>query len=439
MSALTRFPMRARVALGLVGMLGVGMVTVGLVDAGATSGASSSQYALVAEGGVTATAGAAGSVQSADSRDLAFGASGFVSKVYVKVGSKVKQGDRLAMLDQTKAKEDVAAAKAALAAAKAAVDGTDSTNAMSSTTTVDGAPISLTGYAAPTGTSTTPTPTSSASTPSKPSAPPSKPSTTPTTSTRPPTTGPGAPGGGSAPGGTGRGSGGSGGPGGSGGSGGSGKSGTGGNAPSPEELQAQEIQAQNKLDQAEQELSGTVIKAPIDGTVLTVNGQAGDQASPNSVFITVGELTELQLQAEFSQNDRAKLRTGQDAKITLSALPGKTYAGTVAHIDENATTSDKLVKYGVMIAFDDLPAKVLIGQSGTVSVTTASVGDALYVPASAVRTGPKGTYTVQVRHGNTTATRAVQIGVRGDAYVQIASGLSKGERVVTSGQPDGTH
>jgi multidrug efflux pump subunit AcrA (membrane-fusion protein) len=419
MSFLAPLPTRARVALGLVGILGAGMVTVGLIGASATGGASSSQYALVAEGAVTATAGAAGNVQSADSRDLAFGTSGFVSKVYVKVGAKVKHGDRLAVLDQTQAKEDVAAAKAALAAAQAAVDGTD---AMSSTTTVDGTPVSLTGYATPVGTGTTPTPTSSASKPSTPSA-------TPTTSTRPPKTEPSAPGGGSAPGGSGT----------SGGSGGSGGSGTGGKAPSPEELQAQEIQAQNKLDQAEQELSGTVIKAPIEGTVLAVNGQAGDPASPNTAFITVGELNELQLQAEFSQTDRAKVRVGQDAKITLSALPGNTYAGTVTHIDENATISDKLVKYGVMIAFADVPPKVLIGESGTVSVTTANVDDALYVPASAVSAGPNRTYTVQVRRGNTTATRIVRIGIRGDAYVEITSGLSKGEHVVISGRPDGGH
>jgi HlyD family secretion protein len=180
-----------------------------------------------------------------------------------------------------------------------------------------------------------------------------------------------------------------------------------------------------------------VITAPIAGTVLAVNGQAGDAASASSTFVTIGDLNDVQLQATFSQNDMTNVHIGQDATITLTADPGKTYAGTVTHIDTNATSSTtnnaQLVKYGAMIAFDDLPSRVLIGQSGTVSVTTASATDTLYVPASAVRSGSNGTYTVQVRKGNTTVSRTVKIGVRGNAYIEITSGLAKGERVVTSG------
>jgi HlyD family secretion protein len=87
-----------------------------------------------------------------------------------------------------------------------------------------------------------------------------------------------------------------------------------------------------------------------------------------------------------------------------------------------------------MIAFDDVPSSsVLIGQSGTVSVTTASATDTLYVPSSALRSSANGTHTVQVREGNTTVSRTVEIGVRGDAAIEIKSGLSQGERVVTSG------
>jgi RND family efflux transporter MFP subunit len=199
------------------------------------------------------------------------------------------------------------------------------------------------------------------------------------------------------------------------------------------QLEAKVIQAKNNLAQAERTLAGTVITAPIDGTVLAVNGQTGDMASANSTFITIGDLNELQLQATFSQNDMAHVRIGQDAKITLSADPTKTYAGSVTHIDSNGTSSGQLVKYGVMIAFDDMPSKVLIGQSGTVSVTTGSATDVLYVPSSAVRSGANGKSTVRVRQGNQTVGRTVTVGLRGDAYVEIKSGLTKGEQVVTSG------
>jgi HlyD family secretion protein len=394
---------RTQVALGLFGVLVVGTVATVTIGASGPSGASST-YATVSEGEVTATAGAAGNLESTDSRDLAFGTSGTVTRVYAKVGKKVRKGTRLATMDQTQAEEDVATAKAALTAAEAAADGTDTTNGAAAAGTADtgGATVALAGYESAPTASATPTPT-------------------PSTSTRPPTSpstprSSGAP---TAPGGSTK------------------SSGTQGGTTSPDQLAAKVTQAKNNLSQAERTLDGTVITAPIAGTVLAVNGQAGDRASASSTFVTIGDLNDVQLQATFSQNDMTNLRIGQDAKITLSADPGKTYGGTVAHIDTNATSSGtnnaQLVKYGAMIAFDDMPSSVLIGQSGTVSVTTASATDTLYVPLSAVRGGANGTHTVQVRKGNTTVSRTVEIGVRGDAAIEIKSGLSQGERVVTSG------
>ncbi|MEV0401717.1 efflux RND transporter periplasmic adaptor subunit [Actinoallomurus sp. NPDC050550] len=407
-------------ATGIFGVVVVGTVTAVVLGTGGRSGAAST-YATVAEGGVTATAGAAGNVASADSRDLAFSTSGTVKKVYVKVGAKVKEGARLARIDQTKALEDVTAARAALTAAESsAATGTAGTSGGTAGTTATGSGGGIAGAAAgsgrsagaatgnetvapaayrPTATATpTPTPSTRPSTTKRPS---SRPSSTrnPGTSKSPAT----------------------------------GKSGSPGGTTSTAQLEARVIQAKNTLTQAERALAGTIIKAPIDGTILAVNGQTGDTASASSTFIAIGDLNELQLKATFSQNDVAHIRIGQDAKITLSTDSTKTYAGSVTHIDANATTSDRLVKYGVMIAFDDVPSKVLIGQSGTVSVTTASAADVLYVPSSAVRTGANGASTVRVRQGDRTVTRTVTVGVRGDTYVEVKSGLSKGERVVTSG------
>jgi HlyD family secretion protein len=396
---------RTQVALGLSGVLVVGTVATVTVGASGPSVASST-YATVSEGEVTATAGAAGNLESTDSRDLAFGTSGTVTRVYAKVGKKVGKGTRLAKMDQTQAEEDVATAKAALTAAEAAADGTDTTNGAAAAGTADtgGATVALAGYESAPTASVTPTPTPAPSTSTRPPTSPSTPRSS------------GAP---TAPGGSTR------------------SSGTQGGTTSPDQLAAKVTQAKNNLSQAERTLDGTVITAPIAGTVLAVNGQSGDRASASSTFVTIGDLNDVQLQATFSQNDMTNLRIGQDAKITLSADPGKTYGGTVTHIDTNATSSStnnaQLVKYGAMIAFDDMPSSVLIGQSGTVSVTTASATDTLYVPSSAVRSGANGTHTVQVRKGNTTVSRTVEIGIRGDAAIEIKSGLSQGERVVTSG------
>jgi RND family efflux transporter MFP subunit len=186
------------------------------------------------------------------------------------------------------------------------------------------------------------------------------------------------------------------------------------------------------LTQAQRALAGVTITAPIDGTVLAVAGTVGSQVSGpgSSGFVTIGDLNEPQVQANFSQTEVAKVKIGQSATITLPARPGQTYEGSVTHIDMAPTTTGTLVQYGVMIAFGPVPKGLLLGETATIQVTVQESDGTLYVPAAAVSSGPNGSSTVRVRSGKGTATRTVRIGVRGDQYVEIRSGLTSGAQVV---------
>ena len=130
----------------------------------------------------------------------------------------------------------------------------------------------------------------------------------------------------------------------------------------------------------------------------------------------------------------AHLAVGQAATITLPDKAGHTFTGKVSQVSPAGTTSGRLVKYPVMIAFDQVPADLLYGQSANVAVTTQSVSDVLYVSSAAVTTNADGTATVTVRANGQDQTRTVQIGLRGDQYTEIKSGLSEGESVVAGGQ-----
>ncbi|MBX6168626.1 MAG: efflux RND transporter periplasmic adaptor subunit [Thermobispora bispora] len=200
------------------------------------------------------------------------------------------------------------------------------------------------------------------------------------------------------------------------------------------QAEAQVTQAESALAKAKEALAGVTIKAPADGTVLSIAGTVGTRYT-SGTFLTLGDLDDLQVKAMFTESDIRFLKVGQQAEITFPTHPGTTYSGTVAHIDPTATTSDRLVRYGVTIALDDRPDGLLLGQTATVRVTTAEAENALYLPSEAVRnvTGDKAQVTVV--NGERRATRTVVIGVRGDRYVQIVSGLAEGERVVL---PEGT-
>jgi RND family efflux transporter MFP subunit len=192
--------------------------------------------------------------------------------------------------------------------------------------------------------------------------------------------------------------------------------------------------AQLSLQLAQDKLAGTTITAPVDGRVFSVAGSVGTQQTPGgSGFIVLGAVTDTEVQAQFSEADVAHLAVGQPATITLTDQDSTQVKGKVSQIDPAGTTSGRLVRYGVLIAFDDVPADLLIGQSANVAVVTASATNVLFVPSSAVSGGDNGTGTVTVRSGGRNETRPVQVGLRGDQYTEIRSGVTDGQELVISG------
>jgi len=127
----------------------------------------------------------------------------------------------------------------------------------------------------------------------------------------------------------------------------------------------------------------------------------------------MANLGQLQITADVSETDVASVQTGQTATITLNALTGKTFAGTVAAISPTATIVSNVVEYAVTINVTSaMPSTVRTGQSASITITTDSATNALYVPNTAITTlGGRSLVTV-VANGKDTPT-AVTLGVVG--------------------------
>ncbi|MGV9771902.1 efflux RND transporter periplasmic adaptor subunit [Streptosporangium sp. NPDC003464] len=209
-----------------------------------------------------------------------------------------------------------------------------------------------------------------------------------------------------------------------------GGTGTGGqHALSVDQAEAEVKRAEADLTDAREELAGVRIVAPADGTVLSVAGAVGDSVDTGA-FVTLGDLDELQVEALFTESDIGELKLGQRASITLATREGDEHTGTVTRIAPTATTTDRLVRYGVAVAFDKTPKGLMVGQTATVTVTVAESEQALYLPAQAVRSKAGGGSVVTVQGG---VERAVRTGVRSDRYIEITAGLRENERVVLPG------
>jgi len=195
-------------------------------------------------------------------------------------------------------------------------------------------------------------------------------------------------------------------------------------------LHAQErvTQANTTLEQAEEALEGATITAPIAGRIISVSGKVGSQVSAGSTFITLADEYDMQISADFPEADADRLAIKQNGVITLADRPGDSFKATVVQVDPTGTSDGTMVRYGVLLSFVDAPQDLLVGQSANVKVTTGSKADVLRVPSTAVHNVQGDTGTV-LKSG---AQVRVGVGLRGDQYTEITSGLTEGDQVSRS-------
>ena len=197
---------------------------------------------------------------------------------------------------------------------------------------------------------------------------------------------------------------------------------------------------------AEQALStlqqgGATITAPAAGTVTAVNlvvGQqvaaasAGSSASSSTTGqIEVMDLSRLQIAGQASETDIPKLKMGQAATITATALGSATVVGKVCSLSIVGTQISGVTSFGVTVCLDGSNPSLLVGMSATAAVVTDRADNAVLVPSLAVKTvGGQQVVSVLGADGKTQTNVPVQVGITNGSQTQIVSGLSDGATVV---------
>jgi RND family efflux transporter MFP subunit len=189
-------------------------------------------------------------------------------------------------------------------------------------------------------------------------------------------------------------------------------------------------------------LADYTIVAPFDGTISTVSAKVGDDAGSAAVatIITKKQIAQLSV----NEVDAAKLAVGQKATLTFDAIDGLTLTGTVAEVDTAGTVAQGVVSYGVQITLDSQDSRIKSGMTVNADIQTTVHTDALSVPSSAVKTTGGSSYvlvfsppladtggTAGVVSATPPAQVPVTMGISGDTSVEILSGLSSGEQIVT--------
>jgi macrolide-specific efflux system membrane fusion protein len=145
----------------------------------------------------------------------------------------------------------------------------------------------------------------------------------------------------------------------------------------------------------------------------------------------IADLDKLVVTANYTEADVVDLKVGQTATVTPNAQSDKTFTAKVASISPTATVTSNVVTYPVTLTLDDTGTGLRDGQTVSANVLVDQADDVLRLPASAVRgTGERGTVTLVTGNGSIQQTVTVGVGLRGDQYLEITSGLSAGDQVV---------
>jgi len=250
------------------------------------------------------------------------------------------------------------------------------------------------------------------------------------------------------------------------------------------QVRTQEVrlgQDRAQLESAQFDLSKVRIESPIAGIVTRRNIQEGETAvvgtmnNAGTVLLTVADMSVIQAEVEVDETNIPNVAVGQQAKITIDAIPDKTFKGHVTEIGNSpiqttgqAATNQQATNFKVVVVLDEDVPEVRPGFTTTAEITTATRKNvtAVPIPAVAVReliydaqgqivkpprtetrrgNQPQAAMPLELEPGQTrketegvfvvrdnrAAFLPITIGIAGDRFFEVLSGLKAGDQVIT--------
>jgi HlyD family secretion protein len=196
------------------------------------------------------------------------------------------------------------------------------------------------------------------------------------------------------------------------------------------EAQVRIVRAQ--LEQARDRAAETRISAPIAGIVAKLSVQAGQSViggltGGGTLMMTIADVRTIQANVSVDESDVAQVTPGMTVRITADALPGKTFAGTVARIAPQSVVVQNVTQYSVMVELKKPDPALRLGMTVDAEFIITERNNVLLVPVEAVR--GKDAKVVILVEGETLTPVVVQTGATDGRQVEITKGLEDGDTV----------
>lgn len=211
----------------------------------------------------------------------------------------------------------------------------------------------------------------------------------------------------------------------------------------------QVVSAKEEVQRAQTNLGYATIISPIDGVVLSKSVEEGQTVAASfstpELFTIAQDLTNMQVVADVDEADIGDVKEGERVTFTVDAYPDDTFEGEVKQVRQEATTTNNVVTYEVVISAPNADLKLKPGLTANVTIYTAERKGVLSVPSKALRFTPQKETVGKMKivdvanaknkvwtiEGNSIVAHKVNIGMTDGTNTQIVGGIAEGTKVIT--------
>lgn len=211
----------------------------------------------------------------------------------------------------------------------------------------------------------------------------------------------------------------------------------------------QVVSAKEEVQRAQTNLGYATITSPIDGVVLSKSVEEGQTVAASfstpELFTIAQDLTNMQVVADVDEADIGDVKEGERVSFTVDAYPDDTFEGEVKQVRQEATTTNNVVTYEVVISAPNADLKLKPGLTANVTIYTAERKGVLSVPSKALRFTPQKETVGKMKivdvanaknkvwtiEGNSIVAHKVNIGMTDGTNTQIVGGIAEGTKIVT--------
>lgn len=211
----------------------------------------------------------------------------------------------------------------------------------------------------------------------------------------------------------------------------------------------QVVSAKEEVQRAQTNLGYATITSPIDGVVLSKSVEEGQTVAASfstpELFTIAQDLTNMQVVADVDEADIGDVKEGERVTFTVDAYPDDTFEGEVKQVRQEATTTNNVVTYEVVISAPNADLKLKPGLTANVTIDTAERKGVLSVPSKALRFTPQKETVGKMKivdvanaknkvwtlEGNSIVAHKVNIGMTDGTNTQIVGGIAEGTKVIT--------